>query len=174
MFHVPVLSCHFCFAWHNLLMFFFVTMISFFRASISCFGAEMVDFNSCTSSLSLLFSSTSSWFSMTLQADSPISAQSGCLFVAILEFVQIIWWPELGFSWGVQVRFGYLFLRMSPCIIPFKSSNAGEGGVLVSVNGQLPISSFKKVTNLKDLFESGNMKFESLVIDLQLQLLFFL
>ena len=42
----------------------FVTLISFFRASISWFGAEMVDFNSCTSSLSLLFSSTSNIFSI--------------------------------------------------------------------------------------------------------------
>jgi len=31
----------------------------------------------------------------------------------------------------------------------------------------------RQVTILKDLFESGNMKFESLAIDLQLQLFFF-
>ena len=94
------------------LMFFFCNIDFDFQSLNFMFGAEMVHFNSCTSSFSLLISSTSNWFSMTLQADSPISAQSGCLFVAILKFVQIIWWPELGFSWGVQVRFGYLPLHV--------------------------------------------------------------
>ena len=111
MFHASILSCNFALL-DTTSHVFFCNIDFDFQSLNFMFGAEMVHFNSCTSSFSLLISSTSNWFSMTLQADSPFSAQSGCLFVAILKFVQIIWWPELGFSWGVQVRFGYLPLHV--------------------------------------------------------------
>ena len=124
MFHASILSCNFALLDTTYYCFFNIDFV--FQSLNFMFGAEMVHFNSCTSSFSLLISSTSNWFSMTLQADSPISAQSGCLFVAILEFVQIIWWPELGFSSGVQVC---LVISSFACLhVLFLSSLLMQGG----------------------------------------------